>query len=288
MTASTKAQEVELQLPDIKLGGLRWGEGNPTKMLAIHGWLDNAASFHFIGPLLAEAGIDLIALDLPGHGNSQHRPDGYSYHLVDYIKELGQALRVLEWHRPLLMGHSLGSVVSSLYAAAAGETLSGLVLIEALGPFADAPERTAENLAKALQRALKPSSQKRAYYTLDKAVEDRQRAFGGLSQMASEVLVERNLVSDKQGWIWKTDSRLRWPSFVRLTEPQVEGYLGAIKIPVLVIAASKGLISLDPDKNTRLNCLPQAKAVMFEGGHHLHMDGNVAELAREIVTFAQS
>ncbi|WP_157496938.1 alpha/beta hydrolase [Hahella ganghwensis] len=280
-------KEISLQLPDIKLGGLRWGEGNPVRVLALHGWLDNAASYTFLAPKLAEAGCDIIALDLPGHGNSQHRPSGSSYHLVDYIREVGQAIEVLEWHRPVLLGHSLGAVVSSLYASAAGESLSKLVLMEALGPMADPAERTGENIKRALNRALNPSAKKRPYYSIEKAVEDRSRGFGGITHQAAEALVRRNLVADKQGWVWKTDSRLRWPSFLRFTEPQVENYLSAINLPTLLVAASNGIISLDPESNSRLRCVSHAKKVLVEGGHHMHMDGDVAHLAREIVSFIQ-
>ncbi|OZG73671.1 alpha/beta hydrolase [Hahella sp. CCB-MM4] len=278
-------KEVTLQLPDIKLGGIRWGEGNPTKVLALHGWLDNAATYTFLAPLLVEAGLDLVAVDLAGHGNSQHRAAGGFYHLVDYIKEVGQAIEALEWKRPILLGHSLGAVISSLYASAAGETISRLILMEALGPMADPPEKTSENLKRALQRAMKPSSQKRPYYTIEKAVEDRSRGFGGLSLLASEALVQRNLTVDKQGWVWKTDSRLRWPSFVRFTEPQVENYLSSINLPTLLVAASNGIISLDPEKNSRLSFLSNVKKVLVEGGHHMHMDGDVVTLAEEIISF---
>ena len=36
------------------------------RILAVHGWLDNSNSFAFLGPKLADAGYDVIALDLAG------------------------------------------------------------------------------------------------------------------------------------------------------------------------------------------------------------------------------
>ena len=39
------------------IAALQWGTGNPHKVLALHGWLDNAASFWHLAPLLAEHGI---------------------------------------------------------------------------------------------------------------------------------------------------------------------------------------------------------------------------------------
>lgn len=46
-------------------------------MIALHGWLDNAASFSLLAPLLANQRI--LALDLDGHGYSGHRPAGAQY-----------------------------------------------------------------------------------------------------------------------------------------------------------------------------------------------------------------
>jgi len=43
-------------------------QGNPLKVLCFHGWLDNAASFNFLGPALAAQGYDVIAVDHQGHG----------------------------------------------------------------------------------------------------------------------------------------------------------------------------------------------------------------------------
>ena len=62
------------------VAALRWAPsraaGSRKKALAIHGRLDNAASYLGIGPLFAAAGIDLVALDLPGHGKSSWKDDG--------------------------------------------------------------------------------------------------------------------------------------------------------------------------------------------------------------------
>ena len=65
---------VELATGAGTLRGLRWGSTGDAPILALHGWLDNAASFVRLAPLLADA--DVVAIDLPGHGYSDHSPPG--------------------------------------------------------------------------------------------------------------------------------------------------------------------------------------------------------------------
>ena len=57
----------------------------PTKkILCLHGWLDNAASFNRLAPLLLDSSspltdeqlqqpMEILALDFPGHGLSGHK-----------------------------------------------------------------------------------------------------------------------------------------------------------------------------------------------------------------------
>ena len=67
-----------------------WGDESATvNVIAIHGFLDSAASFDRLAPLLvskSKGNIRVVAVDLSGHGKSAHRPD-YSNYFSGWITE---------------------------------------------------------------------------------------------------------------------------------------------------------------------------------------------------------
>ena len=100
-----------------RLAGLRSGHATARRrVLALHGWLDNAASFVPLSAHLRD--IDLVALDMPGHGASAHLPLGADYLLLAFVRAAFAAADALGWERFALLGHSLGGVIASLMAAA--------------------------------------------------------------------------------------------------------------------------------------------------------------------------
>ncbi|HSH57111.1 MAG TPA: alpha/beta hydrolase, partial [Halomonas sp.] len=56
-----------LRLAEGRLAGLVWGESEAPLWLALHGWLDNAASFSRLAPVLArQLGVRIVAIDFAG------------------------------------------------------------------------------------------------------------------------------------------------------------------------------------------------------------------------------
>lgn len=126
-------EELVVDLPSgLKLAAKGWGPPEGPKVLALHGWLDNAASFDTLAPLLP--GIRLVALDLAGHGLSQHRHPTAGYEFVEWVPDVLWAATALGWDRFAILGHSLGAGIAPLVAAAAPDRLDRLVLLDGLGP----------------------------------------------------------------------------------------------------------------------------------------------------------
>lgn len=264
-------REVAFDTPFGRLAALRPGHGG-TPVLALHGWLDNAASFVPMAPHLP--GIDLVALDLPGHGASAHLPPSAEYSPVVLARAALAAADALGWSRFTLLGHSLGGAVATVLAAAAPARIARLALIEALGGLVEDEARTAQRLRDAFAAASEPAGTRRRLFP-DPATAVRARLqAGGLSEAAAWLIVERGLapVGDG-GFAWRSDARLTRPTAVRMTEAQMRNLVTSIKCPVRLVHAIPAFEYFPADvRDARVACLRDVTVVGLAGGHHLHME----------------
>jgi pimeloyl-ACP methyl ester carboxylesterase len=265
-------KEISLDTARGPIVGLRSGDPAGAKLLALHGWLDNAASFIPLMPELAM--FDLVALDLPGHGASAHRLPGYDYVFVDWIHDVLDVLDALQWPRANLLGHSMGGAIATVVATSAPARIDKLALIEALGPLPGFPGDAGEKLrnAVAARRAFDPTRTPRVIPDLETAVDARLVA-STMERAAARLIVERNLRPVSDGFVWRSDPRLTLPSHVRTDESFVRSWLRAIEAPTLLIAAEPAPPYFPPEaRNTRLAELRDGRLELVPGGHHLHME----------------
>ncbi len=282
------AEELELQTPWLRLAVRVWGPTDGLPVLAIHGWLDNAASFEGLAPLLP--GIRLAALDLPGHGHSGHRPPGVAYHFVDFIPDVLAAADALGWFRFALLGHSMGGGIASFIAASFPERVIRLAMIEGLGPPTSQPTDGPAHLRKSIEQ-MEALRRKRpvVYPGVDAAIQARCRG-GGLSWHAAAQLVERNLQVSGQGYTWRTDPRLRFVSPLYLTEAQILAYMERIQVPALLVCGDQGYLVERAYMQDRYARLAELSVQRVPGGHHPHLENpeSCARLLRPFFTGATS
>ncbi|HEY0502182.1 MAG TPA: alpha/beta hydrolase [Lysobacter sp.] len=261
-----------------RIAGLRSAPGaaDAPRVLALHGWLDNAASFVPLAEHLH--GIELVAADLPGHGASAHLPPGADYSFAAAVNAVLDIADALGWERFSLLGHSMGAGISSLVAAACPQRVERLVAIEALGALAEVPEKTVRRLREAITatRALRGKSL-RVFPDLAVAVRARMNAGAQvgsrLEERAARLLVERGVVPVEGGFTWSSDPRLTLPTMQRMTEPQIRDLVAGIECPTRVIFAEPAQSYLpDPLRRERCDLLPRGELVVMDGGHHLHME----------------
>ena len=263
-------EEVRLRLPHIELAAHLYGPEDGRPVLALHGWLDNAASFARLAPKLE--GVRIVALDLAGHGHSDHRPAGASYAIWDYVHDVLQVAEQFGWTRFSLLGHSMGAIVSVLLAGALPERIERLALIDGVMPYTGEAEGAPEKLGEALlaQMAL-ASKRKPVYAQFERAVEARMRGVGAVSREAAEHLAQRGLMPVPGGYTWRTDSRLTLPSPLRLTRAHAEAFVRRLTCPTRLVLAEQGML-VNQAELTRLLEGSPIEVMTRPGGHHLHLD----------------
>ncbi|WP_136067287.1 alpha/beta fold hydrolase [Modicisalibacter radicis] len=276
----------EISLADGRLAGLAWGEVGAPTWLALHGWLDNAASFSRLAPRLADAlGIRLVAIDFAGHGLSRCHPAGVYYAIWDYTHDVLDALASLGLERATLLGHSMGAGVACLVAAAMPERVARLVLIDGLGTLTTPSEDSAAQLRKGLiaqRRRISPSPR---YADIESAI--AARVGGGVTPIdaaTAEPLVTRNVARDAEGgWRLRTDGRLLRPSLVRFCPEQALAILGAIQAPSLLVEGEQGILGGHGFAHRARQALVTLERRVLPGGHHLHLEPDaVAAVAAAI------
>jgi pimeloyl-ACP methyl ester carboxylesterase len=261
-----------------RLAALAWGEPGAVPVLAVHGWLDNAASFIPLGERLK--GCQLVALDLAGNGQSDHRaPDG-EYNIWSDLPDLEAVADQLGWDRFSLLGHSRGAIISCLYASSRPQRIARIALLDAIVPplaaAADCPQQFAQFLADKKRLLDRPG---RVFADPADAIAIREEK--GSSAEAAKLIGSRNLKAVEGGWCWSHDARLQGASAMKLTESHIRAVLAGLSMPGLLLLAEEGGLhrGTPPD-------LPESITVKtLPGGHHCHMDASADTVAELLQAF---
>ncbi|NKB63145.1 MAG: alpha/beta fold hydrolase [Gammaproteobacteria bacterium] len=256
-----------------KVSALQVGDPRGRPILAIHGWMDNAASFIPLARQLNH--YNWFCIDLPGHGKSEHRPIGSVYHLTDYVIDLLSIMDSLEWERCDLIGHSLGAGIGSIFSATFPEKVNHLVLIDGIGPVSHNDDRVPGQIRKAgeshLMRKQMSMKSPKGYESWDQLISSRQVA-GKIAAQNAELLVRRAASERFDKVFVNSDKRLREPSFLYMSQGQVCQILGGIECPVLLIQALSGFVIQRETTLERIDAIPDIDVANLPGNHHLHMD----------------
>jgi len=273
-------QAFSLTVAGSTVAGLRSPTSGGLRVLALHGWLDNAASFV---PLAAQLpGLELVAIDLPGHGHSAHLPPGTQYNTPGAICHVLDVADALGWDRFVLLGHSMGAGIASLTAAAAPERVERLIAIEALGGLRGPENETAQRLREHVRAARTlPARALRVFPDLSAPIRARMMT-NQLSEPCARLLVERGVKPVEGGYSWCSDQRLMLPTAMRLSEAQIDDLLAAIECPTQVIYATPAQPYYpEPLRSQRIGLLREGRLAVFPGTHHLHMEH--PELVAEVI-----
>lgn len=278
------AQELIFDVDGMQFSAQAWGDPKGLPVLALHGWLDNSASFLALASRLNN--LYIVALDLAGHGKSGHRKSSGPYNIWEDVPEIFSIADQLGWKKFALLGHSRGAIISLLAAGTFPERISHLALIEGALPELvsgdDAPRQLASSIKGINARLGKKLT---LYADVESAIKARENGMFPLSYQAAKLLTERGITQSGDGYHWSSDQRLLAPSAIKLLPEQVSAFIARISCSILLILAEDGMPKIFPDYLDTLKSYPKIAIRFLPGGHHLHMEQQVEDVAAVFNSF---
>lgn len=279
-----QGEEWSLMVDGYEWRGRQWGDVNGFPLLALPGWLDNAASFDTLAPRLSQD-FYIIAVDLLGQGLSSHLSADESYELRFEVLRLDKLIKTLQWSHYALLAHSRGGGLAVLLASMTAPLLVAMVLLDSLGPLSAQMYDASDNLKDFHVKMTKRLRNKEhsIYPSLAEANASRLKV-NDLNADALAALVGRGLKEVEGGYSWRFDMRLLQPSEYLLDEEVILKCIANIQCPVLLIRAKQGLLIQHPLLTRRKIQFKYFKEVNVEGGHYVHLN-TPEKIAAEINPF---
>jgi pimeloyl-ACP methyl ester carboxylesterase len=262
----------------LKLQFWDWGQDGLPPLLLVHGGLDHARNWDWVARSLREH-FHVYALDLRGHGNSAWAP-GAMYSLAEYVLDLATLVDLLQ--APVsLIGHSLGGILTLLYAGLYPDRVRKVIAIEGLGfPAAHRVHKPVPERMRAWLDSVRKLDARDpiCYPTLDAASARMKEANPHLSDE-----VARHLTL--HGTNWNADGSLSWKfdNHVRCVPPHgheiedLRAVYAEIACPVLLVWGRESWLpdpdSLDPAVDARAAAIRNHRVLKVDGaGHWVHHD----------------
>ena len=252
-----------------------WGTpslGKPT-LVFLHGWLDHGDSWNTIGTLLAAQGYHCMALDHRGHGHSEHIPVYDEYHFPDYISDLQAFIQKHLLTDFVLIGHSMGGTIASIYSALCSQKPSQCILIDGLGPKHETESEATHRFKLHLAQRSQPS--KHRPMTLETTIKKLGRAHEFLSKdsLRQQALRLTKKVDHTEMRVWRWDPRHRNKSAISFSLPRFLDILSQIDIPTHCIFGKNSWYLQLPDIPSRLKSIRTLhNQIQLPCGHSPHVE----------------
>ena len=255
----TRGDGIDIQL------ALWNGEGRAV--LCVHGLTANCRCWDTMAASLAPR-YKVIALDLRGRGLSEKPPEGYG--VEQHCRDIEAVIENLGIERPVLMGHSLGALITLALTARRPEKTAGLVLMDGAGCLSEEQlEKVLTGIKPALDRLGLVFPSFDAY-----TARLKQAPFLNPWSEALERYFRYEIEDVPDG----VRSRVR-PEHIleeieNLKEVNAADYYPRIKCPTLILRATEGTLSPDdrvlPESAVErmLKEISDARCVSVNGANH--------------------
>ena len=255
-----------------QLSALCWGNGDP-ELVFLHGGAQNAHTWDTVALAL---GRPLVAIDLPGHGHSDHGLQG-SVDAVSNAADVATAIRVLAPNSKAVVGMSLGGITTLAVADHAPELVRSVVLVDitpgvngaksaAIANFINGPE-SFEDFDALLARTIE--------HNPNRTVSSLRRG-----------ILHNALQRDDGSWVWRY-ARLR--SLESGTQPEFSSLWESVSNLAVPLMLVRGMLEQsvvdDADEAELLRRAPHAQVVHIANAGHSVQGDTPVELAHFIAAF---
>jgi pimeloyl-ACP methyl ester carboxylesterase len=263
-----------VRLHYLEYGG-RAAAGDRPVMLCLHGGAAHAHWFDFVAPDFLRD-FRVLALDQRGHGDSQWAdPPAYTYDR--YAADLAEVAGKLDLRDFVLVGHSMGGIVSLLYAATYPGRLGRLVIADSI------QRMTAERAATLREVGTREGSR---YATREEFLARFRLRPAGTTAAPGIIrhLAENSARRFPDGtWRHKFDRNVY---ALREVSDGMANW-GRIAIPAMLVKAARSpRISPEILAEVRAHCPGVAFAEVADSDHHVTLD-NPAGFVRAVRAFLE-
>ena len=245
----------------LRLHYLDYGTENRPPMLCLHG---GAAHGHWFDYVAADLSADyhVRALDQRGHGDSAWAdPPAYAYE--DYASDLSKVAEALDLRDFVLVGHSMGGMVSLVYAARHPGRVKRLIIVDTSINLGE------ERLSAMRERGLREGT---SYASREELI-SRFRLRPGSTLATPEVV--RHVAGHSARQFSDGTWRHKFDRNVYARREKLDGMplWNDIKIPALLVKGDcSGRITLQIYAEVKRRC-PQAElSEIADSDHHVTLD----------------
>ena len=242
-----------------------WGNRDNPGVLLVHGGAAHAHWWSFLAPLLTDRYF-VVAIDLTGHGESDWRDE--------YPRRLwaDEVVAVIEHARfsapPVVIGHSMGGMVTIIAASVHGDRLAGAIAV-------DAPVRRPDPESD--------QGSKGTSFANPKTYPDKATAIKHFRLVPSQpcdnefilhYIAEHSVRKVDSGYTWKFDRRV----FHNRSKDVMSDYLANVHCRIALVVGQKSIV-VPPETGEYMYELLGRNAPLIEipeAHHHLVLDQPLA------------
>jgi pimeloyl-ACP methyl ester carboxylesterase len=269
--------EHTLDADGLALHYLDWGTPGLRPVVFLHGGSLTAHTWDLVC-LALRTQFHCLAPDLRGHGDSGWSPDA-DYRLESHSADVARLVDTRGLRDFVLVGMSLGGLVSLVYAAAHVEQLAALVLVD-VGPEIRSPgsRRIAEFVSASVELESVEAFVQRAI-----AFNPRRRP-----DLLRRSLLHNLRQTPSGSWTWKYDQRLHSEATRRAgaqRRANLWSDVSKITCPTLVVRGGQSDVFFEEDADKLSRTLARGSHVTIEGAGHTVQGDQPARLVEELGRF---